>query len=291
MRRGGRIFILLGIILAIAAAAVTFRMLQQPAAQPGVQTQKVVVAAQDIPKGNTLSPDVVELKELPANLVPAGAMSNPADVTGKLARSDIFKGQVILQAVLVDKETMAKEGGVASLMIPKGKVAIAFPIDTLSGVAYALQPGDRVDVLITLQIVDLDPTTQVKLPLPVEGEKVGEQRPRLVTQLTLQNVEVLRVGPWLEGVMAQEMTKQVRAGEEASPQIPEVVTLLVDQQDALVLKFARESGARIDLVLRAAGDEDIVTTEAVTLDYILARFNIPIPPKTSYGVERYKEQE
>jgi hypothetical protein len=59
----------------------------------------------------------------------------------------------------------------------------------------------------------------------------------------------------------------------------------VDPQDALVLKYAREMGAQIDLVLRAAGDkESRFSTEAVTLQYMFERFRIAIPPKLDYTI-------
>jgi hypothetical protein len=41
----------------------------------------------------------------------------------------------------------------------------------------------------------------------------------------------------------------------------------------------------IDLALRSAVDEDVFNTEAVTLDYMLRRFNITVPPKLPYVLE------
>jgi len=65
--------------------------------------------------------------------------------------------------------------------------------------------------------------------------------------------------------------------------LPQVLTLEVDPQDALVLKYARETGAQLDLALRAAGDKETrFTTEAVTLQYLFERFRVSIPPKLDY---------
>ena len=63
------------------------------------------------------------------------------------------------------------------------------------------------------------------------------------------------------------------------------MTVLVDQQDALVLKFARESGASIDFALRGKLDHDIISTEPVTLDYMIRRFNITPPEWMPYAIE------
>jgi hypothetical protein len=59
-----------------------------------------------------------------------------------------------------------------------------------------------------------------------------------------------------------------------------VVTLAVSPQDALVLKWAWESNSSIDLVMRSAIDNDIYAQpEAVTLQYMIDRFQISLPPK------------
>ena len=52
-----------------------------------------------------------------------------------------------------------------------------------------------------------------------------------------------------------------------------------------MLKYARENNFILDLVLRAAGDEVPVTTEAVTLEYMIRRFNISLPPKLQYYLD------
>jgi hypothetical protein len=64
-----------------------------------------------------------------------------------------------------------------------------------------------------------------------------------------------------------------------------MVILVVDPQDALVLKYARENNFILDLVLRAAGDEAPNDTEAVTLEYMIRRFNISLPPKLQYYLD------
>jgi hypothetical protein len=65
-----------------------------------------------------------------------------------------------------------------------------------------------------------------------------------------------------------------------------VLTLLLDQQDALVLKFALESEASIDLVLRGREDHETVRTETVSLEYVMTRFEITVPPEPMRFVPR-----
>lgn len=295
MRRG-RLFVLLGLILAIVTAAGAYLLLSQqqagPAGPQAVPTTRVVVAIQNIGEGQPILPETTTMTDWPKDQVPPGAILNQADVAGKLARVPIFQGQVLQREMLIDKEQMIAEGTHASWQIPPGKVAVAFPVTRLSSVAYAVQAGDFVDVLITLHLVDVDLETQVKEPVErvgVEGGIIGTQTPRQVTQLTLQDVQVLRVGEWTpEQAAADQQPRQGQqqgTQEAPKPAGPDIITLLVDQQDALVLKFLRESGAVIDLALRARDDHNLVSTESVTLDYVVRRFNVAVPPKQPYALE------
>jgi hypothetical protein len=132
------------------------------------------------------------------------------------------------------------------------------------------------------------------------------QRPRLVTQLTIQNALVLRVGDWpIEGEVpptfstpeptpVPEGAEGGEGGEEGTAQkapkpapapLVAPLTLAVSRQDAMVLDYAQLMGAHLTFVLRRTGDEGRDTTESVTLQYMLDRFNIEMPPKLPYGVE------
>jgi hypothetical protein len=123
------------------------------------------------------------------------------------------------------------------------------------------------------------------------------QRPRLVTQLTIQNAAVLRVGDWPTfeeeepAMMPEEapapVEEEAPQEEQAPVSAPTVapLTLAVTRQDAMVLEYAQLTGARITFVLRRAGDEALPTTNSVTLQYMMERYNIEIPAKLPYGVE------
>jgi pilus assembly protein CpaB len=70
---------------------------------------------------------------------------------------DIARGVPITNNMLTDVPgDVAGIGSEAALIIPPGYTAISIPMDRLSGVAFALQDGDQVDVLISLLMLDLD---------------------------------------------------------------------------------------------------------------------------------------
>jgi pilus assembly protein CpaB len=255
--------------------------------------------------------------------LPDKAVRNLESAYGRIARVDIVRGMPILEGMLTELPgEFGASGSDAALHIPENKVAYAMPIARYSSVAWALQPGDHVDVILSLLMVDLDEEFQSALPndytcvSPAEGEECQsglmgrleslpngwivnmtpseDQRPRLVTQLTIQNATVLQVGEWAEGMapaptptpQAEEGAEEGEEGEASQPAPPPVrpVTLAVSRQEAIALDYAQAIGARINFVLRRAGDESAFTTESVTLRYLMEQYNIELPPKLPHGV-------
>ncbi len=293
MRRG-RILILLGLILAIGTAAAVYVIIQGMETKPEpVETVDVVVAAQPIAEQEPVE-GRLEISARPQTAVPEGALTSLDGTAGMLAAVSISPGTIIYPDLLISPVEAMQKGELGKLVEP-GSVAIAFPIDELSSVSYGIQPGDHVDVLMTFFFIELDQESQMVEPLcaPLcpapEGQQEAEltgQLPRLATQLTLQNIEVLGVGRWIkEETPPEEQDNQARGGEPVPVQLPEYVTLMVTPQDALVLKLAREYGASIDMAVRAQDDAQQFVTQQVTLDYILARFGVALPARQPYGLE------
>ena len=190
--------------------------------------------------------------------LPRDALGSIISVTNKLSASPIEIGQVMVASMIIDKaadENLKGLGSDAALIVPKGKVAVAFPLNALSGVSAALREGDRVDLLVTYDLAGGPAQTGPT------GAASGGVTKRQVTQVALQDVEILRVGPWSSGTAAQDTSREAAN-----------LTFLVTRQDALVLKFLRETATEVQLALRAAGDHEIVNTEPVINDYIDSRF-------------------
>jgi len=120
------------------------------------------------------------------------------------------------------------------------------------------------------------------------------QRPRLVSQMLISDAEVLWVGNFPEdGNLSKEPTPvpttaaQGQAETQPAPQPfkPDIITVVVNAQDAVTLNYLLLAGARLNLVLRNPGETDPMTTQAATLQFILDQYKIPNPAKLSYGVE------
>lgn len=126
---------------------------------------EVVIAVQDIPRGVTIEPNMVALISFPAQSVAFGAFNNTEDVIGKIARTDIVREEHILTSKVVDDLTgLGRVGSDAAAILPPNLVAVSLPIDQQTSVSYALQPGDRVDVIVSMLFVDVDPDFQTVTP-------------------------------------------------------------------------------------------------------------------------------
>jgi pilus assembly protein CpaB len=72
---------------------------------------------------------------------------------------------LVTSSMVVDSpDQLSATGSLAALSIPRGMVAISIPINRLSSVSYAPQPGDHVNVIATLLMVDLDTDYQSITP-------------------------------------------------------------------------------------------------------------------------------
>jgi Flp pilus assembly protein CpaB len=254
MRSGGRVLIILGLFLAIVSGGGVFFVLAnaQPSTEP-VPTTKLVVAYQNVGERTEVGTDQVGAVDWPQTIpTPTGAFADPANVVGKFAVHQIYPGQPIIASMLIDKEAIKEKRSNAAYLLAKGKVAMAFPVTTISGVARAIQAGDPVDVIATFS---------------VNLQREGQQGIQVIaTQRTLQDVLILQVGAW----------PSAGAEPAAEPEL-RMVTFQVDEQDALVLKFIEENATSVSLALRAAGDHDLFNPEPVTLQYVNTRFGYKIP--------------
>ena len=116
------------------------------------------------------------------------------------------------------------------------------------------------------------------------------QRPRLVSQTLIQDIVVLHVGNFLyTNAQGEEVNPSslITTAEGQTPvqSPPDLITLIVSPQDAVTLNYLVYAGAELTLALRPASDTTIATTEAVTLEYLLNTYQIPVPTRLPYGLE------
>ena len=350
-RKGGSLFILVAIILIVILAVVAFMFKDQifgtlmpqqqeavPTAPP-VETVDIVVLEQPVALGEQITSELISLKPMPKDSYTQGLFYTKAEeVIGKRARYPLQPGLPLTPGLLSEQDP----GSYLGSQIPAGYVAIPVPITALSSVSLALRPGDHVNVIASLLLVELDSQFQSKLPnvsVPVlvpgpvcagetcydkfpasmeiaAGEQsavtVGRvetdpnfdygfyvvpseaQRPKLVSQTLVQDAIVLWVGkfpltdePTLEATPTPAPEGEETAVVEAKEIVePDQITIMVSPQDAITLNYLVLAGAQLNLVMRSPADNNVrIQTEAVTLQFIMDQYRIPLPAKLPYGLE------
>ncbi len=138
--------------------------------------------------------------------------------------------------------------------------------------------------------LELDPSLQQPYYL-IPSER---QRPRMVCQMLLQDKVVMRVGDFpldptasLTAAPAPAPVSTDPQVQQAAPVAPDIVTLIVSPQDAITLSYLMRTDADLSLTLRKPSDELLQATEALTLQFLLSQYNIPVPAKLPYSLEPY----
>ena len=229
---------LIVLLVALVAAAVAAILMMRSGPTPQqvvverrapVQTVDVLVAAVELPVGQTLKPGDIKWQPWPSDYVPAGAISRadvPAasdEVTGAIVRSNFLPGEPIRREKLVK----ANSNAFMSAILPSGMRAVAISIDTRGATSAGgfVLPNDRVDVLRTYR--------------DEEASKGGSDVQLSETILT--NIRVLAIGQNIQ----ERNGEKVVSGETA--------TLEVTPGQAEQLTLAQKVG-QLSLALRSLSD-------------------------------------
>ncbi len=306
-----------------------------------VKYVEVISAGQQIAPGTQITEAMLASYKMPeANLV-QGLFTDKRDVINMYAKVSIPQGAPITSEELSSTAgNINLPGSSWAAYIPQGLTAVSIPISRLSSAAYSIRDGDYVNVIASILLVDIDPQDQTILPDKVAGltieagvikgfapadMNVGNyvpqdipnaldysypsegQRPRLVTQMVMMNVQVLHVGAFPlpgepnadtlnpqtnEAAVINEVATPVptKASSQntttTAPAIvkPDIITLMVTPQDAVTLTYLLFSNAQINLTLRNPNDQDAgAQPDAAMLEYLLTQYNIPVPAKLPYS--------
>jgi Flp pilus assembly protein CpaB len=119
------------------------------------------------------------------------------------------------------------------------------------------------------------------------------QRPRLVTQRIIEQAKVLHVGTFpLQDDIYQPTYVSPEEGQQATEQTvttvskpPDIITLIVEPQDALALNYVMKAGMDIVLTLRSPDDNSEIETTSVSLEYLFDHYTIMVPSKPAFGLQ------
>lgn len=137
--RRSLVYLLLALILAALAGVLTFRYLEDLRAA-ALPTAQVLVARRDIRPGEVIDAGAVEVRPVPHNVIPEGALRQPAEAVGRTAVVPIAAGEVLLPAKVTT-------GGTLAARLPDGRWAMVLPAGWLASPLPELAAGDRIDLL------------------------------------------------------------------------------------------------------------------------------------------------
>src|SRR6476660_5274444 len=114
----------------------------------------VLVANRAIPQytpgSQVVDGSMFSTRKVPADAAVDGAVSNPDQLKGLVARSDIYPGEQLTTNQFVKSNTTSP-----TVKLTPNQRAVAFPVDAASGLDGQVQAGDRVDVVATFDVNDV----------------------------------------------------------------------------------------------------------------------------------------
>ena len=289
MKRSNRLILLIGLFLAVVAFVGVILLTGSGSSGTGTPanptTAKIVVAAQDIPLGTTITAPMVTTKDVAIADKPGDSYALPEAVIGKIVRTDVTSGAYISTSTF---NAAASLVDIAQLLEP-GLGAVSVQVDQVSGVGTLIKPGDRVDVVLSLNdaaknpVVIEKPSTQEGQP-PATVRNFAAVNPLLnstTVKVLVQNVEV--VGTILPPPAAQQGAAPAATGTpEAATTLngqSQIVVLALNAQQAELVRFTQLDG-NLSLVLRSPKDKDApaVKTTGITLRQLVDSYGV-VPPK------------
>lgn len=293
MRRSGRLLIVLGVVLALAALLLAIFALaggdddgSSGNGETKPQDVTIVQAKRDIAAHTKLKADDLEEVVVKDDTVTEDNARDINEVVGFAYSEDLIDGQRILRSRL-------EISGIAEELEP-GTRAMALEVSKSNLVAGLIRQDDRVDIIyeVNLELMRINPTTPVEVPdrmellleltLPPLGEDPdpapypypGEPGSRFtvteadggnpVTKVVLQSVRVLRV-------IQPATSDTADSTNEAS-----FIVLEVDPAQAELVTLMSNVGV-FHVMLRGPEDDEIVNTDGLNMELLVTEFGLPVP--------------
>ena len=198
-----------------------------------VKTVLASVAAVDLPWGTKLVSAMIKTVPYLQESVPSGYLADAGKLVGRVTISPLKVNEMIFESKLAP--TTIESGGISAIIQP-GKRAIAVKGDKVIGISGFVNPGNRVDVLVTFK----DPMTKLD-----------------VSKLVLEDIAVLASGT------------QIEQNEKGEPAPVDVYTLEVTPEETEKIALAAAEG-KLHFALRNITDSGKVSTEGTNIPKTLA---------------------
>jgi len=244
--RVNRRFLFLALILAALSAVLVYPLLTRSSGSDGTAAVgvPVVVAKNTINAGQTITADMLEVRQIPETAIGAQAFADTGSVVGEVARYPIVPGEQVLFSKIVGSGITASPNAISNF-IESGKRAMAIKTDEVISAGGLVLPGDYVDVFW----VPSDPTDDV-----LGAQIIAEDVEVISVDQTIVDIPPVAPGLLEEGEEAPVGHDARVRGSEEEP-IPAAVTLTLMLSPAEVQRvFCGEQTGDIRMAVRGFGD-------------------------------------
>ncbi len=275
-QRRGWIWLIAGMILALVAGVLTFNTVNdattaavKSSIQDGATTQ-VLVAVANIPTNQLLTAEMVEIKSVPVYLAPLQAATALDQVVNRIATGPVMAGAFLIREQFIDP---TDPNSPVLYTMDKSQVLMAIPSTALLGNLGLLKVGDRVDIAYTTELeVKILSKTSGQVMSEEEQAKVDDNKDVIpVTFFSLQNIEIKGLASFT--IVAESGT--------LAP--PDAVLVAVNPQDALALKYLMDTGADMEMFLRAPGNDTLTPLLPVDQEYLINRFQLHLSAPINFA--------
>lgn len=211
----------------------------------------VVIAARDINEMEQIELNMLKTVEVPKKFVQPGSKPDVKTFEGTVATSPIKQGEQILMTKVLLK---GAETGLAT-QVAITKRALSIPVNDSTGVTRLLKPGDRVDIVTSVQY---------RTPAGPESE----------VKTVLQDVHVLAVGEVIQNNIPSAFEEDPIAGTKKAVNLRgsrnfNTVTVEVTPQEAQALIVVMQNSSDLYMTLRNPIDRAVQPVPTSTVDDVL----------------------
>lgn len=147
-----------------------------------VERLPVVVAVMDIPSGTTIEEKFLTTKLLEKSWISDKQFSDVKDVIGKISATNIYPDEIIVS----QRVSLPGEGSTLAALIPEDKRAVTIRVNDVIGVAGFLLPGNKVDILNTVNSYTSTVLKDIKVLAVDQTAKTKDNKPIIVRAVTLE---------------------------------------------------------------------------------------------------------
>ena len=226
---GGRLFIIVGLLLAVLAFGGVFLVgnLGGGGAIGGPNTT-VVIAKQSIPLRHQIVASDLETAKMSVNgnASLTNTYANLTDVVSLISEINISKGTVITSDMLARDVNLVPAGSApAYLPLAKGYVAMTIPTGEQQGVAGHISVGDYITVISSVGVTIFSTTGQQQGPA------------RSVSKTVFTNLRIIGLGPASAGVQPAAGSGNTTSSSGPTSGVTSSLTVELTQCDAEFLTW------------------------------------------------------